>query len=140
MIPKHTNPPKDFEYIWSIIQSLREVKDAPVDLMGCDKVVDGKAPKKDFEFQIVVAAMLSSQTKDRYVKEAMDNLITNGLSVNKVLCYSEAEIDAMIKMVRIYSFHWMYVCVVGWISSNESEEYFGSCAVARYGILWSCSS
>ena len=94
-----TKAPTSFETTWSIVNLLRRVRDAPVDLWGCDKVVDTKAEKGIFEFQTVVAAMLSSQTKDRYVKEAMDNLIAHDLSLAGVLAQTEDEIDAHIKMV-----------------------------------------
>lgn len=99
--PVKIETPSDFDEIWSMVKSLRAVRDAPVDIWGCDKVVDIKAEKKVFEFQILVAAMLSSQTKDRYVKEAMDNLRASELSVSGILAKTEDEIDTLIKMVCV---------------------------------------
>lgn len=95
--------PGDFVQIWKIIQGLRKIKDAPVDLWGCDKVVDNRAPRDVLEFQIVVAAMLSSQTKDRCVKDAMDNLLRADLSVGGVLAMTVEEIDEKIRSVGFHS-------------------------------------
>lgn len=94
--------PPDFYDVWSTVFSLRAVRDAPVDLWGCDKVVDIKAPTDVFEFQTLVAAMLSSQTKDRAVKEGMDNLLMGDLSVGGVLTMTEDEVDEKIKMVGFH--------------------------------------
>ena len=94
--------PSDFDEVWSIINQLRVTKDAPVDLWGCDKVVDHSAPKDVFEFQILVAAMLSSQTKDQCVKLGMDNLLKGDLSVGGVLNMTEDEVDEKIKMVGFH--------------------------------------
>ena len=93
----------EFQSTWMIIQQLRKVKDAPVDLWGCDKVVDKSAPREVFEFQILVAAMLSSQTKDQMVKRGMDSLLVPDLSVEGILSLTEAEIDEKIKMVGFHT-------------------------------------
>jgi len=94
--------PDDFEDAWQIVTCLRFVKDAPVDLWGCDRIVDHNAPRDVFEFQILVAAMLSSQTKDQCVKQGMDNLLKSDLSVGGVLNLTEDEIDEKIKMVGFH--------------------------------------
>ena len=104
MIPEaDIKPPAEFYSIWRLVEAFRIDRDAPVDLWGCDKVVDLSAPKDVFEFQILVAAMLSSQTKDRYVKEGMDNLRLGDLSVGGVLSLTEEEIDGKIKMVGFHA-------------------------------------
>jgi endonuclease-3 len=92
----------DFLQTWSVIEQLRSVKDAPVDLWGCDKVVDHSAPRDVFEFQVLVAAMLSSQTKDQIVSAAMTNLRCSDLSLFGVLSQSEEELDEKIKMVGFH--------------------------------------
>ena len=95
--------PSDFYDVWEIVQLLRAVKDAPVDLWGCEKVVDPSAPKDVVEFQMLVAAMLSSQTKDRMVKAGMDNLLRNDLSISGILSLTESEIDSLISMVGFHT-------------------------------------
>jgi endonuclease-3 len=98
-----TSTPRDFHKIWQIVNSLRSIRDAPVDIWGCDKVVDHSAPRDVFEFQILVAAMLSSQTKDRCVKQGMDSLLRSDLSVAGILSMSVEEIDEKIKMVGFHT-------------------------------------
>jgi endonuclease-3 len=99
---KSSLSPPDFAPIWNIVVQLRKIRDAPVDLWGCDKVVDPTAPKDVFEFQILVAAMLSSQTKDQCVKQGMDSLLTGDFSVGGILSMTEDEIDEKIKMVGFH--------------------------------------
>lgn len=95
--------PENFYRVWDIVVCLRKDRDAPVDIWGCDKVVDPKAPRDVFEFQILVAAMLSSQTRDRCVKDAMDNLLRADLSVGGILALTEEEIDEKIKTVGFHA-------------------------------------
>lgn len=95
--------PAEFNSVWNTVCALRIIRDAPVDLWGCDKVVDKSAPRDVFEFQTLVAAMLSSQTRDQCVKQAMDALLVSDLSVEGILALSEGEIDEKIKMVGFHS-------------------------------------
>jgi len=111
--------PVDFQTTWNIVCNLRCIRDAPVDLWGCDKVVDKSAPRDVFEFQILVAAMLSSQTKDQCVKKAMDSLLISDLSVEGVLAMSEEEIDEKIKMVGFHATKARNIKAVAQIIKNE---------------------
>jgi endonuclease-3 len=111
--------PSDFEDVWKIVEGLRSTRDAPVDLWGCDKVVDPKAPVDVFEFQILVAAMLSSQTKDRMVKAGMDNLLRNDLSISGILSMTETEIDSHISMVGFHTTKARNIRAVAKILRNE---------------------
>ena len=111
--------PADFSSIWRLVCDLRRVRDAPVDLWGCDQVVDKSAPRDVFEFQILVAAMLSSQTKDQCVKKAMDSLLMSDLSVEGILALSEQEIDEKIKMVGFHSTKARNIKAVAQIIKNE---------------------
>ena len=43
---------------------MRESRDAPVDMMGAECCYDAAAPMRVKMFQLLVSAMLSSQTKD----------------------------------------------------------------------------
>ena len=111
--------PSDFEDVWKIVEGLRSTRDAPVDLWGCDKVVDPKAPVDVFEFQILVAAMLSSQTKDRMVKAGMDNLLRNDLSISGILSMTETEIDSHISMVGFHTTKARNIRAVAKLLRNE---------------------
>ena len=115
--------PEDFKHVWTIVEDLRKIRDAPVDIWGCDKVVDRQAPKDVYEFQILIAAMLSSQTKDRCVKDAMDNLIISDLSVSGILSMTEEEIDEKIKMVGFHTTKARRIlCVAGIISRDFNSR------------------
>lgn len=114
--------PAEFSALWNIIEELRHIRDAPVDLWGCDKVVDHTAPKDVFEFQTLVAAMLSSQTKDRCVKAAMDNLLVSDLSIAGVLSLSDEEIDEKIRMVGFHTTKARNIRLVAKILREEYES------------------
>lgn len=96
-------PPKDYTTIYPMIHKLRAEKTADVDRIGCNMLAD---PGKDSEYQHLLAAMLSSQTKDSATSQAMQNLKAKGrgeLSVKKVLGYSVSEIDDCIKVVGFHN-------------------------------------
>merc|ERR1719440_1890016 len=75
-------PPAAWRKDYPIIEELRKNKDAPVDSVGCERLADPKASRKDFEWQCLVAAMLSSQTKDQQNAEAMKELRKHGNKIN----------------------------------------------------------
>lgn len=53
------------------IQKMRKNMTAPVDTMGCHKLADPLAAPEVHRFQVLVALMLSSQTKDEVNAAAM---------------------------------------------------------------------
>lgn len=95
--------PANWARDYPIIQELRKIPDAPVDSVGCERLADPKASKKDFEWQCLVAAMLSSQTKDQMNAQAMVNLNKHGNSVEVMSRMPVQKIDKMIKMVGFHS-------------------------------------
>lgn len=72
------------EPIFSLISEWRDSNVAPVDTMGCDALAEKKDLKR-FRFQTLIALILSSQTKDQTVAEAMRKLQQHDLSVDGVL-------------------------------------------------------
>jgi endonuclease-3 len=62
-----------FDQVWKGIQEMRERVVAPVDTMGCHKLARGLSPQAH-RFQLLVALLLSSQTKDEITAQAMRNL------------------------------------------------------------------
>ena len=60
------------EQLKKIIE-FRETHHAPVDTMGCLSIIEKDNPKIR-RFQLLIALMLSSQTKDQYTSAAMGNL------------------------------------------------------------------
>ena len=91
--------PEEWEEDWDIIRELRRVKDAPVDTVGCDKLADSDAPIDVYRFHVLIAAMLSSQTKDAKTAEAMTKLkaMPGGLTAESVLTQSDASLAELIK-------------------------------------------
>jgi len=61
IVPGSLPPPEGWKQIYDLVWELRLARDAPVDWAGCEVVGKGS------EFHILVALMLSSQTKDQVV-------------------------------------------------------------------------
>lgn len=66
--------PKNWELIFNNIKEMRQTMKAPVDTMGCEQCADSKAPPNHQRYQILVALMLSSQTKDEVTFAACQRL------------------------------------------------------------------
>lgn len=79
---KHENgtsvePPSNWETIYNTVKTMRENNPtAPVDTMGCAELYWRASPPRDRRFHILVALMLSSQTKDTVTAVAMQRLHT----------------------------------------------------------------
>lgn len=96
-------PPVSWKVDYPLIKQLRALGDAPVDSIGCDRLADRKAARRDFEWQCLVAAMLSSQTKDQATAEAMSNLRAYGNSISSISCTPERKLDRMIAKVGFHA-------------------------------------
>ncbi|KAH9116887.1 hypothetical protein LEN26_007622 [Aphanomyces euteiches] len=83
---------------------MRENISAPIDLYGTDKLVDNNAPMKSQRFQALVAAMLSTQTKDEITAAAMRRLHAHpeGLSTKSVREMSVEKLDAYLTPVGFH--------------------------------------
>ena len=74
----------DLEPIFTLISEWREVNLAPVDTMGCDALAE-KGDLRKFRFQTLIALILSSQTKDETVADAIHKLQKYDLSIDGIL-------------------------------------------------------
>ncbi|CAJ1433363.1 unnamed protein product [Effrenium voratum] len=83
----------------SIIKRLRAGRTAPVDSIGCERLADPKASKATYEWQCLVAAMLSSQTRDQATAEAMAALKQHGNTVRSIAATPEAKLAKLISAV-----------------------------------------
>ena len=72
--PLLVEQPKDWEAIYSLVQELRADKTAPVDISGASSIIEKHLGEKVYRFQVLIALMLSSQTKDAVVGETMRGL------------------------------------------------------------------
>lgn len=70
-------PPSDWETIYNTVKKMRTMNPtAPVDTMGCAELYWRASSVKDQRFHILIALMLSSQTKDTVTAVAMGRLHT----------------------------------------------------------------
>ena len=76
--------PKDFHEIYKLVKELREDKNAPVDSDGPQALAETHLGEKVYRFQILISLMLSSQTKDAMVGEAIRGLQKHGLNVQNI--------------------------------------------------------
>lgn len=86
-----------------IIQELRAQRDAPVDYVGCERLADPKASQTNFEWQCLVAAMLSSQTKDQANAEAMAALHRHGNTPASIASTPVNKLDRLIAKVGFHT-------------------------------------
>lgn len=97
--PKVFVPPASWRSDWRLIEEIRSKKTAPVDFMGAEAL---GASDEDMPFHTLMALMLSSQTKDQVVAEAMSNLKKHGLSVENI---ASTDADTLNKMIQKVGFH-----------------------------------
>uniref|UniRef100_A0A7I4BEJ6 HhH-GPD domain-containing protein n=1 Tax=Physcomitrium patens TaxID=3218 RepID=A0A7I4BEJ6_PHYPA len=98
--------PENWEQIVQGIRSMRMGKDAPVDLFGTHQLFDIEADKGTQQFQALVAAMISSQTRDAVTGAAMQRLraMPGGLNVAHIAS-DDVEIDALAEILKPVGFY-----------------------------------
>lgn len=101
--------PRDWGAIYARVKKMRSLVNAPVDTMGCERLVQDGVPAKVQRFQLLISLMLSSQTKDEVTCQAVLNLREYLksrdllLSVEGILSMSIAEIDSCICKVGFHN-------------------------------------
>lgn len=90
----------NFANVWNGIANKRNKELAPVDRYGSHCLAD---PGEHFEFQTLVACMLSSQTKDEVTAACVQSLKRRGLTLENVLAMSVEELDALISKVGFHA-------------------------------------
>jgi hypothetical protein len=94
-------PRDDWVEQYSQVRLMRMTRDAPVDTMGCDVLHDPRAPGFVQRFQVLVALMLSSQTKDEVTYAAMLRLRAHGCTPERLS--NTAEVRARIFVLFCHS-------------------------------------
>ncbi|XP_038007029.1 endonuclease III-like protein 1 isoform X2 [Motacilla alba alba] len=84
------------------IREMRSSRDAPVDEMGVHRCYDSSAPPEVMRYQVLLALMLSSQTKDQVTSAAMLRLRRRGLTVDSVLQMDEESLGQIIYPVGFW--------------------------------------
>lgn len=96
-------PPKDWEKTYALIEKLRADCDAKIDKYGAEALPERNQGEKVFRFQVLVALMLSSQTRDEAVASAMKALQRHGLTVDNIHATDVAVVKSLIKSVGFYN-------------------------------------
>ncbi|KAI9244161.1 hypothetical protein BY458DRAFT_561067 [Sporodiniella umbellata] len=97
--------PTNWEIVYNKIEALRDIEEAPVDTMGCERLAQKAASAKDQRFQTLIALMLSSQTKDTVTSAAvirLQNELPKGLCLESIL---EIDANSLDQMIRSVGFH-----------------------------------
>jgi endonuclease III len=88
-------PPQGWEDIYSLVVELRQDRTAPCDISGCEALAagddsdDSSCSPQEFRLRALISLILSSQTKDAVVGEAVRHLIRDGvLTVSALLAMS----------------------------------------------------
>ncbi|KAF4784981.1 HhH-GPD superfamily base excision DNA repair protein [Colletotrichum scovillei] len=112
----HVEPPTDWLEIYNAVKEMRlhgAARNAAVDTMGCERLFHPDASERDRRFHILIALMLSSQTKDTVNAVAMKRLMTElppheegaqgGLCLENVLAVEPALLNELIWAVGFHN-------------------------------------
>ena len=100
-VRRHT-PPENWKEMLEGIREMRNVRSAPVDVVGAESLSDNSQDPKVYRFGVLVSVMLSSQTKDEQTAAAFNRLADFGLTVEKMIATPAEDI---VKLIHGVSFH-----------------------------------
>ncbi|KAI3548982.1 HhH-GPD superfamily base excision DNA repair protein [Colletotrichum filicis] len=140
----HIEPPTDWLQIYNTVKEMRlhgAARNAAVDTMGCERLFHPDASERDRRFHILIALMLSSQTKDTVNAVAMKRLMTElppheegaegGLCLENVLAVEPALLNELIWAVGFHNNKTKYVVPFlsddGWHTGSDG---------LRSGRIW----
>ncbi|KAF1760936.1 hypothetical protein GCK72_009189 [Caenorhabditis remanei] len=120
------------------IQKMRKDMMAPVDTMGCHKLADPLAKPEVHRFQVLVALMLSSQTRDEVNAAAMKRLKDHGLSIEKILEFPVPDLERILCPVGFYKRKAVYLqqtakILVDKYSGDIPDSLDGLCSLPGVG-------
>jgi endonuclease-3 len=121
IIPGSLDPPKNWEKIYSIVEELRADKTAPLDTDGGEALPERHLGEKVYRFQVLVALMLSSQTKDAVVGDAMRAMQKHGLTVENIHATDALMLNGLINKVGFHNNKTKYLKQVAEILINEYD-------------------
>jgi len=98
-----TKPPDGWLEIYNMVEELRADRSAPVDSDGSEALPERQHGPKTYRFQVLVALMLSSQTKDAVVGESIRRLQQHGLTVENIHHHTTHE--QLNELIRKVGFH-----------------------------------
>ena len=74
-----------------------------MDSMGTHAAADQAVPKKTSDFYVLVASLLSSQSKDTVVFPALERLKQHGLDIDTIIATRVQALAQLIKPVGFYT-------------------------------------
>ncbi|KJE93695.1 endonuclease III-like protein 1 [Capsaspora owczarzaki ATCC 30864] len=84
------------------IQEMRAARNAPVDVMGCERLADTTSSPETYRYQVLLSLMLSAQTKDEITAGAMKRLIAHGCTLDNILA---TPVDKIQELIYPVGFH-----------------------------------
>ncbi|KAH9260215.1 hypothetical protein BASA81_001384 [Batrachochytrium salamandrivorans] len=91
-----------WERAYEVIKLVRQPRNAPVDEFGPKSIADQKAPKAVFQYHVLCALQLSSQTRDQNTALAIRQLQAHGLTVDNIAKTSVEDLQELIRPVGFY--------------------------------------
>ncbi|KAG6576492.1 endonuclease iii--gpd superfamily base excision dna repair [Phytophthora cinnamomi] len=113
--------PSGWREILRGIEEMRANKDAEVDKYGCEVFFDESFPPHVCRFHVLIAAMMSSQTKDPVNAAAMGRLIKHGLTVESMLEIDQQELAQLIRPVGFFNHKAKYIKQTSAILTKQAE-------------------
>ncbi|OQR82661.1 endonuclease III-like protein 1 [Achlya hypogyna] len=103
VVKKPKTAPAHWEDVWNGIAAMRAARTAAVDTQGCESFNDPSLDPPVRRFHVLVASMLSSQTKDPVTAAAMERLKAHGLSVANILATDHATLAQLLRPVGFFN-------------------------------------
>ena len=107
--PGSLQPPPNWERIYSLVTELRADRTAPVDSDGASALPETHLGEVVYRFQVLIALMLSSQTKDALVGETMRALQQHGLTVQNIHQTDAETLNSLISKVGFHNNKTKYI-------------------------------
>ncbi|KAF1777523.1 DNA glycosylase [Phytophthora cactorum] len=140
--------PNGWKDILHGIEQMRATKDAQVDKYGCEVFFDESFPPHVCRFHVLIAAMMSSQTKDPVNAAAMGRLIKHGaalVGLDLMLRADCHELAQLIRPVGFFNHKAKYIKQTASILTKQAEgkdvvdipsTYEGLIALPESGQRW----
>lgn len=107
--PVSKSPPKGWLDIYQLVEELRQDRSAPVDSDGSEALPEKQFGPETFRFQVLIALMLSSQTKDAVVGDTMRKLQKHGLTVERIGKTPPEKLNELIRKVGFHNNKTKYI-------------------------------
>lgn len=121
--PVEWREPDNWQEIYSLVVELRQDRTSPCDHSGCEALPSRSGTPLDFRFQALMSLMLSSQTKDAIVGEAIRGMQADCcLDVESISQMTPEKLNSYIKRVGFHNNKTKYIKQVVEILK---EEYAG---------------